>query len=557
MPPESLQGIGVSPGFASGPIHRVVPPPRLPPPTTVDDPSAEIDRATAALASVAADLSRRADASDRPDVAAILRAQVMMIEDPILADAIADEIRSGADAVHGIDRAIAVHRAAFETAGGYLAERVADLDDLRDRAVAACLGVAMPGIPAPGRPFVLAARDLAPADTAGLDPTQVLALVTEDGGPTSHTAIVSRALGIPAVVRCGGVMALADGTQVGVDGGTGEVLADPDEATVRSMLDADRAERERLSRSRGPGRTADGHPVALLANIGWAGDLAGDAGAGAEGVGLFRTELLYLDRAAEPTLDEQVESYGAVFRAAAGRRVVVRTLDAGADKPLPFLTARDEPNPALGVRGLRLARPHPQVLDTQLTAIAEAARATSADVWVMAPMVATVEEARGFADRCRAAGLPTAGVMVEIPAAALRAAALLEVVDFLSIGTNDLSQYTFAADRQIGDLADLLDPWQPVLLGLIQMCAAAGLAAGKSVGICGEAAGDPTLAPILAGLGVSSLSMAPRSIPAVRESLASHTMAECRALVAAALASADARSARSAAVTSSVRHLPT
>ncbi len=546
-PPESMHGIGVSPGFASGPVHRVVPPPRLPPPATVDDPSSEVHRARAALAHVAADLTRRADASDRPAVAEILRAQVMMIEDPVLADAVADEIRAGADAVHGIDRAIAVHRAAFEVAGGYLAERVADLDDLRDRAVAACLGVAMPGIPSPGHPFVLAARDLAPADTAGLDPSAVLALVTENGGPTSHTAIVARALGIPAVVRCLGVLGLADGTLVGVDGGTGRVLTAPDEATVTALAAEDHARRERLARSSGPGRTADGHAVALLANIGSADDLAGDAGAGAEGVGLFRTELLYLDRANAPTLDEQVAAYAAVFRVAAGRRVVVRSLDAGADKPLPFVTVRDEPNPALGVRGLRLAGPHPQVLETQLAAIAEAARATSADVWVMAPMVATVAEAGDFAARCRAAGLTKPGVMVEIPAAALRAAALLEVVEFLSIGTNDLSQYTFAADRQIGDLAHLLDPWQPVLLSLIETCAAAGLAAGKSVGVCGEAAGDPALAPVLAGLGITSLSMAPRAIPAVRESLVLYSLDECRALAAAAVAAADARSARALA----------
>jgi phosphotransferase system enzyme I (PtsI) len=267
---------------------------------------------------------------------------------------------------------------------------------------------------------------------------------------------------------------------------------------------------------------------------------------GAEGVGLFRTELLYLDRTTPPSWDEQVEAYAEVFRVAAGRRTVVRTLDAGADKPLPFLSQADEPNPALGIRGLRLARRDPELLRGQLSAIAEAARASAADVWVMAPMVATPDEAAGFVAQCRAVGLPRAGVMIEIPAAALRAPAILSTVDFLSIGTNDLSQYTFAADRMCGDLAELLDPWQPVLLRLIETCATAGAAAGKPVGICGEAASDPGLAPVFAGLGITSLSMSPRAIPEVREALAARTLAECRALAAAVLAAATATDARTA-----------
>jgi len=270
-------------------------------------------------------------------------------------------------------------------------------------------------------------------------------------------------------------------------------------------------------------------------------------GAGAEGVGLFRTELLYLDRTSAPGLAEQVAAYREVFEVAAGRRVVIRTLDAGADKPVPFLHQASEPNPALGVRGLRLGWRRPEVLRTQLAAIAHAAEATGADVFVMAPMVATAAEARQFASWCRDAGLPKAGVMVEIPAAALRAGQLLAEVDFLSIGTNDLSQYTFAADRMCGDLAELLDPWQPALLSLIAACGEAGRAAGRSVGVCGEAAADPALAPVLVGLGVTSLSMAARAIPAVREALAAYTLDECRALAAAALAASDATTARAAA----------
>jgi len=537
-----LKGIGVSPGFAGGPAYRVAPPPTLPVLDPVAlDPETEAKRAVAALASVAAELNRRAAAAHGA-AAEILRAEAMMAEDPELADAAEETARTGLSAARAIDTALAVHREAFEAAGGYLAERVADLDDIRDRAVAICLGQPMPGIPSPGHPFVLVARDLAPADTASLDPDRVLALVTEDGGPTSHTAILARTLGLPAVVRCTGALEVADGELVTVDGATGTVVTGAGAAEVEAAGAAEVARRQRLSAASGPGRTADGHPVALYANIGSAKDLMGDV----EGVGLFRTELLYLDRTDAPTFEEQVAAYTDVFAALPGRKVVVRTLDAGADKPLPFLQQEAEPNPALGVRGLRISWKRPDVLSSQLEAIAEATRATAAEVWVMAPMVATAAEAAAFAAAARAAGLPTPGAMVEIPAAALRAGALLAEVDFLSIGTNDLSQYTFAADRQVGAVAELLDPWQPALLQLIAACANAGTAAGKPVGVCGEAAADPGLAVVLTGLGITSLSMAARSIPAVREALAARTLADCRAAARAALAAPDAAAARAA-----------
>jgi phosphotransferase system enzyme I (PtsI) len=544
-----LKGIGVSPGAASGPVYKVAPPPKLPTtqPAALDT-EVEAKRAVAALASVTAELTRRADAAaaaGKDEAAEILRAEAMMAEDPELADAVAQAARDGMSAAHAIDAALAVHRAAFEEAGGYLAERVADLDDIRNRGVAICLGLPMPGIPSPGHPFVLVARDLAPADTAQLNRDEVVALVTEDGGPTSHTAILARSLGIAAVVRCAGALDLADGALVIVDGGLGSVRVDPSAAEVESIAEAEAARQERLRSGGGPGRTSDGHQVALYANIGSAKDLVDDV----EGVGLFRTELLYLDRSDAPSYDEQVAAYTAVFAALPERKVVLRTLDAGADKPLPFLQQADEPNPALGVRGLRISWRRPDVLETQLKAVAEAARSASAEVWVMAPMVATAQEAATFVAACRAAGLPTAGAMVEIPAAALRAGALLEEVDFLSIGTNDLSQYTFASDRQVGELAELLDPWQPALLSLIAMCASAGKAAGKPVGVCGEAAADPGLAVVLTGLGITSLSMSPRSIPAVREALAQHTFEDCQRLAAAALAAETAELARQAVLT--------
>jgi phosphoenolpyruvate-protein phosphotransferase (PTS system enzyme I) len=409
------------------------------------------------------------------------------------------------------------------------------------------LGLPMPGVPDPGHPFVLAADDLSPADTTGIDTSRVLALVTEGGGPTSHTAIVARALGLPCVVACAGVMGVADGAIVAVDAEAG---------VVEAGIDADRAAElrmraalleDQLSAPAGPGRTRDGHPLALLRNIGSAADLDG-AGDELEGVGLFRTELLFLDRTDPPTFDDQRSMYVAVLRAAGGRKVVVRTLDAGADKPLPFLAMPPEPNPALGVRGLRLGRRHPEVLIEQLAALAAAAaEVDNAEVWVMAPMVATPDEAAWFAARARAEGLDTVGVMVEVPAAALRAGEVLAEVEFLSVGTNDLAQYTFAADRMEGTLADLLNPWQPALLDLIARCAAAGREAGKPVGVCGEAAADPALAPVLAGLGITSLSMAARAVPRVARALAERTLAECEQLAAEVLAAGSPEAARSLA----------
>jgi len=311
----------------------------------------------------------------------------------------------------------------------------------------------------------LVAHDLAPADTVTLSPERVLALVTVKGGPTSHTAILARSLGLPAVVACAGAGSLHDGEFVEVDGSTGLVRAGIGPQEAAATNEGERQRRATRAASRGPGRTADGHAVALLCNIGDAAGAAGVAKVDAEGVGLFRTEFLYLDRQDAPPVDEQVALYMGVLGAMAGRKIVVRTLDAGADKPLPFLNQEGEPNPALGVRGLRTARRSPDVLTDQLAALALAQQATGAVVWVMAPMVATAAETKWFTDLAHSHGLPIAGAMIEIPAAALRAADLLEHADFLSIGTNDLSQYTLAADRMAGDLADLLDPWQPALPG--------------------------------------------------------------------------------------------
>jgi phosphotransferase system enzyme I (PtsI) len=325
------------------------------------------------------------------------------------------------------------------------------------------------------------------------------------------------------------------------------VLRRPDDAVVERAVAGSADRRRRLAAGSGPGRTADGVPVELLVNIGGGRELATAAAADAEGVGLFRTEFLFLDRPEPPARAEQEEAYARVFEGFAGRKVVVRTLDAGADKPLRFVTVPDEPNPALGVRGLRTARRHPELLDEQLAAIAAAAAHTSAEVWVMAPMVSTVEETEYFVGLAHELGLRTAGVMVEVPSLALTADRVLKHADFASIGTNDLTQYTLAADRMLGSVANFQDPWHPAVLRLVGEVGAAGAALGKPVGICGEAAADPLLAVVLVGLGATSLSMSASALADVRASLAGFTLAQARELAAAALAADGADSARSAA----------
>ena len=535
--PPSLQGIGVCPGRAAGPVALMGPRPRLPAdrPVVVDA-EAEAAAAIAALSVTAEDLEHRATATAIPGAAEVLEATAMIARDPSLEESIRSAIAKGEPAAWAVDLAFDCFRALLLDLGGYMAERVGDLDDVRDRTVARLLGQPLPGVPERDTPFILVADDLAPADTVTLTPERVLALVTVKGGPTSHTAILARSLGIPAIVACAAAASLREGELIEVDGGTGRIRLGIGPVEAAETNRSEQLRRAARAASRGPGRTADGHPVALLLNIGDASGAAAVARVDAEGVGLFRTEFLYLDRQDAPSVGEQVALYTGVLGAMAGRKIVVRTLDAGADKPLPFLNPDPEENPALGVRGLRTARRFPEVLTDQLDALALAQQATGAVVWVMAPMVATAAEAKWFTDLAHEHGLPVAGAMVEIPAAALRASDLLEHCDFLSIGTNDLAQYTLATDRMAGELADLLDPWQPALLDLIRMTAEAGLAVGKSVGVCGEAAASPTLAPVLVGLGVTSLSMSATAVADVRDALAAVTLAECHELAATALA---------------------
>ncbi|OXM43004.1 phosphoenolpyruvate--protein phosphotransferase [Amycolatopsis alba] len=541
MPSESLTGVAVSPGRASGPVVRVAEPLGEPASTPAPaDPAVEAARIDPAAQIVAARLEKLAETATG-EAATILITTAAMAADPALVSSAEKLVKDqNLPAPRAVFQAAGKFADALAAAGGYMAERARDVLDVRDRLVAELLGIAPPGVPDLDSPSVLVARDLAPADTAGLDPDKVLALVTEEGGPTSHTAILARALGIPAVVAVRGVLAL-DAQALAVDGDTGVVeIADPNDEIVT-------AAKTGAIEWDGTGATADGHRVKVLGNVGSATDAQAAAEAGAEGVGLFRTEFCYLDASSEPSVEEQRKAYTAVLTPFRGKPVIVRTLDAGADKPLAFLEPDDEPNPALGVRGLRVAFDRPEILDRQLEAIAGAAQDSGAEVSVMAPMVATVAEAAWFAERVRAAGIARAGVMIEIPAAALTAREILDVVDFVSVGTNDLAQYTFAADRQLGAVAKLNDPWQPGLLRLLKVIGQAAKDTGKPAGVCGEAAADPRLALVLAGLGLTSLSMNAPAVRAVGASLAATTLAECESLAEAALATSDPVEARAAA----------
>lgn len=546
IPGEVRQGIGVSPGTAYGPVVQVAPPVR--PPQNEPGP-ADADQAAADVAQAFADVAAALDAKAEHVVdtaQAILQATAMMARDKSLLKAAVAGVRAGVGPATAISAAVEEFVVKFEALGGYFAERVADLRDVGSRAVAAVLGVPAPGVPDFTEPSIVVAEDLAPAETATLDRALVAGIVTRAGGRTSHTAILAAQMGIPAVVQVADATQIAPGTFIAVDGDTGEVVVAPDPALVAEQ----RVRRERraaaLAGSSGPGRTKDGLAIALLANIGGVEDAVLAGAQDLEGVGLFRTEFVFLSSETAPTVAEQTEIYRRVLEPFGGRRVVVRTLDAGADKPLKFADLGPEENPALGRRGLRLSAERPDLLDAQLEALAAAAKQTGADVRVMAPMVATVEEAAWFARRVYENGLPKAGVMIEIPAAALRASHVLGAVDFGSLGTNDLAQYTMAADRMQGELADLLDPWQPAVLDVIAAAADGARAAGKPIGVCGESAGDPLLALVLVGLGVTSLSMAPGKVPAVRVALAAHSQLDCQRLAAAARGAATAVEARDA-----------
>ncbi|MDN8619197.1 phosphoenolpyruvate--protein phosphotransferase [Corynebacterium kefirresidentii] len=549
---STIKGTGVVAGVAYAEAVWVRPRPALPTEGSIDPEQAsesEYNRFLAAVDTVANRLEKRAAAAEG-QAAEVLTATAGMVKDRGWHKTVRKNIRTGRNAEFATVGATDKFVTMFEAAGGVMAERTTDLKDVRDRVIAELRGEDEPGLPLVDGEAVLFADDLAPADTATLDTKHIKALVTELGGPTSHTAIIARQLDIPCIVAVGASLSdIESGTLVFVDGAVGTVTCGADAETSTKAVAEYRERAARVAQWRGPAKTKDGHSVQLLANVadGNAARIASESQA--EGIGLYRTELSFLSASEEPSVEEQAKIYGKVFKAFPESKVVVRTLDAGSDKPISYATLSSEENPALGVRGLRIARDNEALLTRQLDAIAQAAEARDdkASTWVMAPMVATSTEAQWFANLCRERGL-TAGAMIEVPAAALMADKIMPHLDFVSIGTNDLTQYTMAADRLSPQLAYLTDPWQPAVLRLIQHTCIVGQANNVAVGVCGEAAADPMLACVLTGLGVNSLSAASTAVAGVGAQLAEITLEQCQQLAEVALDAESPDAARTAVV---------
>jgi len=519
-----LKGVGIGRGVAVGPVLRMaepLPEPKDEPRAASVSAEAENARVTKALAAVNADLNRRAQEAANGDegtkqAAEILQAVAMFASDPALAANIAKMVDDGKTGERAVLEGFGQVEEMFRQIGGYQGERAADLHDVGQRVIAELMGRPAPGVPQSETPFVLVAKDLSPADTASLDLDKTLAIVTSEGGPTSHTAILCRARGIVAVVSAAEAVDLTDGETVIVNAAKGEVTTDPTDEQLAAAHDAKlRADKAKELRGQ-PGQLKDGHRIPLLANVGKPSDAKTALEYGAEGVGLFRTEFLFIGNEEPPTVEEQTKAYAELLAQFPGKKVVIRLLDAGADKPLPFLTPEDEPNPALGLRGLRTLAQHKAVLEGQLKALAAADAQTDADLWVMAPMVADEWEAEYFTKLGKSFGLKFVGSMAEVPSIAVMADKVSQVTDFVSIGTNDLTQYTLAADRTLGSVSNYQTAWHPAVLRVIKMICEAGNKNGMPVGVCGEAAADPDLAVVLAGLGVNSLSMTPVALDYVR-----------------------------------------
>jgi phosphoenolpyruvate-protein kinase (PTS system EI component) len=609
LPDALLRGVAASPGVAVGPVFVYAPEPLLAaaparPGRSAAEEKAALQQALAEASAELMTLSAQVGEQISQNEAGIFEAQAMMLQDPTLSEPAEQLIDT-----EGLDAATAITRAAESLASELealdnetLAARGADLRDGLQRVLRVLHGVTTPDLAdqlaAQGRPVVLVARDLTPSDTARLRPEQVLGICTALGGPTAHAAILARALGIPAVTGLGeaALASLPRGLEVGLDGRRGEIyLALTPELRAR-LLDAMRQQqagsKQKMARAalwrQRSGATADGHRILIAANIGSGGPEEAQVAAemwGAEGVGLLRTEFLLLqypqagsynyapqtsnapkasispasdlgDRPTLPDEQEQYEQYTAIFRAFAshapeGAPLVARTLDAGADKPIPAITAllgsAGEANPALGVRGVRIHLAHPDLLRAQLRALLRAAGATGVALHIMFPMISAVDEVRQakavFAaawEELSAAGvaLPArvpVGIMVEVPSAVFLAGALAKEAEFFSLGTNDLTQYVLAADRLNGQLGALYDTRQPAVLRAIAQVARAGRAAGRLVAVCGEAGGDPRLAPLLVGMGVEELSMSPANIPTIKEVLSRYTMGQLTSLAEHAL----------------------
>ncbi len=555
-----LSGRAAAPGAAIGPAFVLAAPPVLTTLPEVASRSAEeeLTRLLDALRRAETELRELAvtvSTSAGEDEAEIFEAHAEFAADPELARLTEDAVRAGTSAERAVVGAFDTFRELLvASASEYLAARASDLDDVRDRVVKILLGMSTSG-DRPDHRSVIVAHELTPSQTASIPVDLIAGIVTETGSPTSHAAILARALGVPAVVACEGLLAAARVDEdIAIDGRAGEVIVDPSPAereTIVGRHEQEERRRDELSALRDePGRTADGRHVELAANIGSIDHIPAAVEAGGEGSGLVRTEFLFLGRVTAPTVEEQTKVYAEILRGFPGHRVVFRTLDAGADKPLPFVERELEENPALGFRGIRLSLGRPDLFRDQLRALmrarAEVAGEDAGRLAIMFPLVATVSELEAARDTLReiAAGEgldPTdieVGVMIEVPSAALGAARLARHADFFSIGTNDLIQYLFAVDRLNGAVADIGDVLEPDVLALIGSVVEAAHAHDAWIGVCGEAAGDPTVAGALVGLGVDELSMTRVAIPEVKDALKRLTTDACRDAVELAIAEA-------------------
>ncbi len=464
--------------------------------------------------------------------AEIFEALKMLLEDEELFEVASANIKDGWSAAAAIGKAVDEFS---ELLGGdpTFEERVADFQDLSKRVQARIAGIEMAlSIPATGR-IVLVGEDFSPADTAQFT-AAVVGVITYKGGPTSHTAIICRSKSIAAVVSCPDATKLESGDRVLVDPVGDRVVVSDDESLATKSIDFVAISDEPL--------------IPVRANIGSLEDALAASQTRANGVGLFRTELLYLSAKTEPTLEEQVASYTEILIAAPKGPIVVRTIDAGSDKPVPFLNMPEEENPSLGVRGFRLIQDHRPFIEGQLKALEEARIASGREVWVMAPMIATAEEAKEFSDLARSIGDYKVGIMVETPSIALIVEQLGGIVDFVSVGTNDLSQYLFAADRMNPSLGALLNHWQPALIKSLARIASGASSAGISSGVCGESASDPAFAVVLAGLGIKSVSVSKSQVTAVHNALSSLSLSDAKEIAHQVLAQTTAEDAKSTAL---------
>ena len=553
---KSLQGIAASRGIAIGPAFQFVRVDLCFERHVVEDPAAEWARFESALVTAQEQLAEvyaKAEAESGAEQAAIFQAHVLMLDDPELLQGVRTSIQEqGLNAETALSDAAEMYAEMLEALDDeYLSARAADVRDVATRVLRILLGVAESPTAGLAVPSVILARDLTPSDTVLLDKSLVLGFCTAEGGATSHTAILARGLGLPAVVGAGpDVLDVPDGTEVALNGSDGVLLVAPDSETVAGyrmrQMAVDTVLAKAREHTREPALTQDGHQVEVVANIGNVEGAQVALEAGAEGVGLLRTEFMYLEQAHLPTEEAQYQAYKAIVEAFGDLPVVLRTLDIGGDKALPYLDLPDEMNPFLGVRAIRLCLARPELFRPQLRAVLRAGAA--GNLKVMFPMAATVAEvrqARAMLEDYRAellvegqavAERMEVGIMVEIPAAAVMADRLAAEVDFFSIGTNDLSQYTMAADRTNAELTALASGFQPAVLRLVRDVIVAAHAQGKWVGLCGELAGEPLAVPILLGLGLDEFSMNPPAIPLAKQIIRSLTLDEAREVAQAALA---------------------